>query len=101
MLMAIVGDILGSSIEFEHDKPSLAELSIPALADVGRVTDDTVMTLATWKWWTDFRSGRAKVEEYVEYLRSYFHLTPGIGYGPKFFRFMRDGIIPDPPSCGN
>lgn len=101
MIYAIVGDILGSSIEFAPVKPLIDKLDISALAAKGSITDDTVMTLATWRWWMDYRKGSAKTKDYVDYLRKYFFQTPKIGYGPMFFEFMRSGKRPSIPSCGN
>ena len=101
MYLAIVDDVLGSTIEFDPVKPEKDRLSLVALALAGAPTDDSVMTLATWQWWADYRAGKAEIHDYISYLRHYFRMTPGIGYGPKFFHLMAEGIEPDPPSCGN
>lgn len=101
MCLSIVGDVLGSSLEFNPQKPNIDKLSLTALALIGRPTDDSVMTLATWQWWADYRAGKAGISDYFSYLKCFFELTPNIGYGHKFFHLMADGTEPDPPSCGN
>jgi ADP-ribosylglycohydrolase len=101
MILSIVGDILGSSIEFNSVKPKLEVIDLERLARIGQITDDSVMTLATWQWWMDYKAGEAQVEDYIDYLREFFMLTPTIGYGPMFFKLMAKGELPNPPSCGN
>lgn len=101
MIFNVVGDILGSSIEFNHVKPTLGNIDLSELAKNGFVTDDSVMTLATWRWLIDYRRGMTTVDDYIHYLRDFFKLTPTIGYGPMFFKLMAKGELPNPPSCGN
>ncbi len=85
MYLSIVGDVLGSSLEFSPQKPNIDKLSLTSLALIGRPTDDSVMTLATWQWWVDYRAGKAGISDYFGYLKHFFDLTPSIGYGHKFF----------------
>jgi ADP-ribosylglycohydrolase len=101
MYLSIVGDVLGSTLEFDPQKPKKDKLSLITLALIGRPTDDSIMTLATWQWWADYRAGKAGIADYFSYLKRFLDLTPNIGYGHKFFHLMADGTEPDPPSCGN
>jgi ADP-ribosylglycohydrolase len=101
MILAIAGDILSSSIESTPFKPKFDEIDLEKLAGVGQITDDSVMTLATCQWWIDYKAGRAKVKDYIDYLREFFTLNPNVGYGPMFYRLMSENILPEPPSCGN
>ena len=62
MLYAITGDILGSSIEFVTNKPLREKISLQRMALKGYPTDDTIMTLATWKWWLDYQHGKTTLK---------------------------------------
>lgn len=101
MLLSIVGDILGSSIEFNPVKPNIENISLASLAIKGSLTDDSIMTLATWHWLQDFEKGVAKIEDYFQYQQNFFNQTPDIGYGPMFFKTMTNGKLTGRPSCGN
>lgn len=94
---SIIGDVLGSSIEFNPVKPKIESINLMKLALVGKITDDTVMTLATWKWLSD----HAKVEDFFKYQRRFFSRTPNIGYGPMFAKTMKNGVLSGKPSFGN
>jgi len=85
MLGAIAGDIIGSPYEFGPKAPDGFPLfkDGPKLMDRSRITDDTIMTVATaWALMTgkDFRA------QYRAFGRRY----PGRGYGGMFKEWLVD-----------
>jgi len=100
MILSIVGDVLGSSIEFNPTKPDIRDINLATMALRGRPTDDSILTLATWDWWLDFTIGKAGISDYLQYLNTFFCLSPDIGYGDRFYTLMTTGKMTG-SSCGN
>lgn len=95
MLGAIIGDIVGSTREWNNIKTTDFEL-LPAGS---RFTDDTVMTLAVAEWlMNDYEH---KPETLVQCMQRLGRKYPDAGYG-KMFRKWLDSSNPQPyGSYGN
>jgi ADP-ribosylglycohydrolase len=90
MLGAIIGDIIGSSYEFEGEKSTTFPLFTPA----SRFTDDTVLTVAVAD---SILHDRDYAKTFKEYGRRY----PGAGYGGMFLNWLRSADSKPYNSYGN
>ena len=84
MLGAIIGDIVGSTREWNNIKTEDFEL-VPAGS---RFTDDTVMTLAVAKWLMEDKSHSP--EALVKIMQELGRRYPDAGYGRKFFEWLNN-----------
>ena len=82
MLGAIIGDIVGSSHEFNSIKTTNFNL----FDDESIYTDDSVMTMAVAEWLLDDVKHTHKVLE--EKMLKYGSLNPDAGYGEMFFEWL-------------
>ena len=82
MLGAIIGDIVGSSFEFNSTKTTEFELFGPW----SRYTDDSVMTMAVAEWLLDDPSHSHKVLE--EKMVKFGNMDPHAGYGGMFLEWL-------------
>lgn len=77
MLGAIAGDLIGADYEFSGIKTK----DFPLFRDAGRVTDDSIMTIAVAKaLLTD--------GDYCRWVREIGRRYPDAGYGGMFFRWL-------------
>lgn len=82
MLGAIIGDIVGSSHEFDSIKTTNFNL----FDKRSRYTDDSVMSMAVAEWLMD---DPAHLHEVLEQkMVKYGSLNPDAGYGGMFFRWL-------------
>ena len=94
MYGAIVGDICGSYYEFGDHRTKSKN---PFLFQPGsKFTDDTVMTIATMKWYVD-----GKKNPIETYYRWYGLKYPKAGYGGMFRKWLVDPKIGPYQSFGN
>ncbi len=89
MLGAILGDIIGSPYEFDHNNIKTTEF--PLFKKESQVTDDTVMTLAVAKglmegYGDPVKSEQAVIRAMQEIGRKY----PDAGYGARFISWLAD-----------
>ncbi len=84
MIGALIGDISGSTYEFEENKDS----SVPLFPPHSSFTDDTVMTVATGH---AILTGTSYRDAYVDFGRRYPY--PMGQYGARFSQWLRQ---PDP-----
>jgi ADP-ribosylglycohydrolase len=77
MLGAIIGDIVGSSYEFEGVKST----GFPLFASSSRFTDDTVLTVAV-------ADGLLHDRDYADTLKEYGRRYPHAGYGGMFLNWL-------------
>ena len=92
MLGAILGDIIGSPYEFDHN--NIKTMDFPLFCGRSGFTDDTVMTLAVAKGMIlGFGDRKATETAIVASMREYGNLYPDAGYGTMFSRWLQD---PDP-----
>ena len=82
MLGAIIGDIVGSSHEFNSIKTTKFNL----FDKESYYTDDSVMTMAVAEWLLDDTKHTHKVLEDI--MVKYGSLNPDAGYGGMFFRWL-------------
>lgn len=95
MLGAIVGDIIGSTYEFESCKNK----GISLFPEGSRFTDDSVLTCAVAQ--AMLEKPRPAARDYARLLRSIGLAYPGSGYGARFVRWL-SGDTPGPyGSYGN
>lgn len=79
MLGAIIGDIVGSAYEFNNIKTTDFEL----FSDDSNYTDDTIMTMAIYDWYSSDPSDHPCVEDSLVGFASMFPCPKG-GYGGRF-----------------
>ncbi len=82
MIGAIIGDIVGSSHEFNSIKTTKFNL----FDNKSRYTDDSAMTMAVAEWLLDDAEHTHKVLE--DKMVKYGSLNPGAGYGGMFFGWL-------------
>lgn len=80
MLGAIVGDIIGSSYEFED----MRDYNFELIPEGSRFTDDSVMTLAVAKWLTDSQKNGLTKESLIQQMQDLGRKYPDAGYGSSF-----------------
>ena len=90
MIGAIIGDIVGSRFEFNNHRSTDFEFFHPDC----KYTDDTVMTLAVAD---AIMSGRS----FKEMMRVYSCRYMGVGYGPRFLKWLLSENPQPIDSCGN
>ncbi len=83
MLGAIIGDMVGSTREWNNIKTEKFEL----LPKFSRFTDDTVMTLAVAKWLMDDPNHSA--QSLVATMQDFGRKYPDAGYGGMFRKWLR------------
>jgi ADP-ribosylglycohydrolase len=83
MYGAIIGDIAGSTREFEQDKSFPTEL-FPAGS---HITDDTILTIATMEALLRRDEGVTYGEMYAKYANEYN--DPSYGYGDRFLTWAK------------
>lgn len=94
MYGAIIGDICGSYYEFGDHRTKSKN---PFLFQNGsKFTDDTVMTIATMKWYID-----GKKNPIETYYRWYGLKYPKAGYGGMFRQWLADSTMGPYQSFGN
>ena len=94
MYGAIIGDICGSYYEFGDHRTKSKN---PFLFMNGsKFTDDTVMTIATMKWYIDDKKNPIET-----YYRWYGLKYPKAGYGGKFRNWLTDSKMDPYGSFGN
>lgn len=92
---AIIGDIVGSSYEFDNTN----DYNFPLFTQKSKITDDTLMTCAVAKWIVD--GGLFAPQKLVENMQSIAQMYPYIGFGPRFMGWLLE-IEPQPNnSFGN
>ena len=93
MIGAIIGDIVGSVYEFDHDfKSKDFELFGPKC----NFTDDTVMTVAVADWLVSEQD-----RDLADVLRSWYHRYPDRCYGARFLRWCESPAMGPYFSYGN
>ncbi len=99
MLGAIIGDIAGSTREFEQDKSFPNEL----FPEGSHITDDTILTIATMEALLRRNEGVTYGEMYAKYTNEYN--DPSYGYGDRFLTWakqsQRGELAPPYNSLGN
>ena len=88
MLGAILGDIVGSPYEFDHN--NYKHKDFPLLSEKSHFTDDTVMTLAVALGLIAGQGDAQKTFAEVRYeMRHWGRRYPHAGYGGMFRRWLR------------
>ena len=83
MLGAILGDIVGSPYEFDHN--NYKHKDFPLLSERSHFTDDTVMTLAVARGLMAGQGDAQKTFDEVRYeMRRLGNVYPDAGYGGMF-----------------
>ncbi len=82
MIGAIIGDVVGSTYEFNNTKNYNFELLTPRSA----FTDDTVMTMAVAQWLMDDPGHHHRT--LVDLMQRFGHDYPGRGYGGRFAQWL-------------
>ena len=100
MIGAIIGDVVGSSFEFDNHKTKNFEL----FDKEGDFTDDSVMTLAIAKALMSYKSFD-NTEEFKKHLVKVMHEVgvryPNCGYGGRFYVWMLKNHTKPYNSYGN
>ncbi len=87
MLGAILGDIVGSPFEFDHN--NYKHKDFPLLSERSHFTDDTVMTLAVARGLIAGQGDAQKTFAEVRYeMRRLGNVYPDAGYGGMFRRWL-------------
>lgn len=94
MLGAVVGDIIGSPYEYEHNKDYDFEL----ISNHSIITDDTIMTLAVAWWLTD--SNTLSSEDLIKRIQLLGRKYPS-DYGVRFLNWLWSEHPQPNNSCGN
>ena len=94
MYGAIIGDICGSVYEFGKNRTKSKNATL--FKEGSRYTDDTVMTIATMKWYID-----GKKNDISTYYRWYGLKYPKAGYGGMFRQWLGDSTMGPYGSFGN
>ena len=97
MYGAILGDIIGSPYEFDHNNIKTKEF--PLFSDRSTFTDDTVMTIAVAEALMDGLDEKVRDDEtmrelLVEALKKWGHKYPNSGYCARFMTWLDSGIEP-------
>ncbi len=89
MLGAIIGDIIGSTYEFNPIKSKEFELFSPG----SRPTDDTVMTVAVGLVTaaSDCTDEERYRQDLIRFMRLLGREYPDAGYGKRFIRWLNEG----------
>ena len=88
MLGAILGDIVGSPYEFDHN--NYKHKDFPLLSEKSHFTDDTVMTVAVAVGLIDGKGLPKRTFGAVEHeMQSWGRAYPHAGYGGMFHRWLR------------
>ena len=88
MLGAILGDIVGSPYEFDHN--NYKHKDFPLLSEKSHFTDDTVMTVAVAQGLIAGQGDPQKTFAEVRYgMRLWGERYPHAGYGGMFRRWLR------------
>lgn len=95
MLGAIIGDVVGSTREWNNIKTENFDLLPPG----SRFTDDTVMTLAVAKWLMDDPSHSP--DSLVRIMQELGRKYPDAGYGRKFREWLKSDNPQPYGSYGN
>lgn len=100
MLGAILGDIIGSPYEFDHN--NIKTTNFPLFSPKSAFTDDTVMTLAIAEGLLNGYGDEQKAEdEIILSMQKYGRMYPNAGYGISFQKWLQSAK-PDPyDSYGN
>lgn len=86
---ALIGDIAGSTLE-QKPPAKLDRKEIPSLLRAGRITDDTVLTIATMEVLYKTKSTPGDFRKaYFEYGNEYLD----VGYGKNFKKFLETGEV--------
>ena len=97
MLGAILGDMVGSPFEFDHN--NYKHKDFPLLSERSHFTDDTVMTLAVARGLMAGQGDSQKTFDEVLYeMRRLGNVYPHAGYGGMFRRWLS---AEHPPPYGN
>lgn len=101
MLGAILGDIIGSPYEFDHNNIKTTEF--PLFTAWSTFTDDTVMTLAVAEGlMASWNKSEAIAEQALtNAMRYYGRLYPQAGYGGRFARWLASDDMGAYQSFGN
>ena len=87
MLGAILGDMVGSPFEFDHN--NYKHKDFPLLSERSHFTDDTVMTLAVARGLMAGQGDAQKTFDEVRYeMRRLGNVYPDAGYGGMFRRWL-------------
>ena len=88
MLGAIMGDIVGSPYEFDHNNYKYKDF--PLFSEKSQFTDDTVMTVAVAKGLIEGKGDPDRTfEEVRREMRYWGNAYPHAGYGGMFCRWLR------------
>ena len=88
MLGAILGDMVGSPFEFDHN--NYKHKDFPLLSERSHFTDDTVMTLAVARGLMAGQENAQKTFAEVQHeMRRLGKAYPNAGYGGMFRRWLR------------
>lgn len=88
MLGAILGDIVGSPYEFDHN--NYKHKDFPLLSEKSHFTDDTVMTVAVARGLMAGQGNAQKTFAEVQHeMRRWGRAYPHAGYGGMFGRWLR------------
>ena len=103
MLGAILGDMVGSPFEFDHN--NYKHKDFPLLSERSHFTDDTVMTLAVARGLIAGQGDAQKTFAEVRYeMRRLGNVYPDAGYGGMFRRWLcaehPTAALATAPPCG-
>lgn len=84
ILGAIIGDIVGSRLEFKRNK----EYNFELFTDANDFTDDTVMTIAVADWLSQGNTLPTNSDDLPAIMRSWGKRHPLRGYGGMFHRWL-------------
>ena len=100
MLGAILGDMVGSPFEFDHN--NYKHKDFPLLSERSHFTDDTVMTLAVARGlMAGQRDAQKTFAEVQHEMRRLGKAYPNAGYGRMFRRWLcAEHPQPYGPLCG-
>ena len=88
MLGAILGDIVGSPFEFDHNNYKRKDFAL--LSEKSHFTDDTVMTVAVARGLMAGQGNAQKIFAEVQHeMRHWGKAYPNAGYGGMFRRWLR------------
>ena len=108
MLGAIVGDVVGSPFEFDHDRKTAHSMKFPLVSERSYVTDDSILTLAVARGIMQaipVRGQKVSDSDFVkgiaESMRLLGNKYPHAGYGVRFMHWLRYNEPQPYNSCGN
>lgn len=97
MLGAILGDIIGSPYEFDHNNIKTTEF--PLFSEASHFTDDTIMTLAVAQGLTrGYQDTEKTAQEIIAAMQDWGKRYPDGGYGARFGDWL---YAPDPKPYGS